>query len=133
MESFELAYKDAKADLCYNGDVWTKEIYQQISSKHPKVKSVMIGRGAVKNPALFREVKGGERLKTKELIDFTRVLQERYMGLLKSEHYTFLRLKELWMLMVLNYEENKKIVKAVKKSSKLSDMDDILAMLPEIW
>lgn len=132
MESFEMAYKDAKSDLCYNGDVWTKEIYEQIFSKYPKIKSVMIGRGAVKNPAIFREIKGGERLKTKELIDFTKVLQERYLDLLKSEHYTFLRLKELWMLMILNFDSEKKYVKTIKKSNKMKDLLDALACLPEI-
>ena len=132
MESFEKAYNSTKTELCYNGDVWTKEIYDRIFAKYPNIKSVMLGRCAVKNPALFREISGGEKLKTKELIEFTNVLKERYMSLLKSEHYTFLRLKELWMLMVLNFEEEKKIVKAVKKSSKLSDFNVILAMLPEI-
>ena len=132
MKSFDKAYNGAKADLCYNGDVWTKEIFDKISEKYPNTKSVMLGRCAVKNPALFREIKGGERLKTKELIDFTNILKERYMELLKSEHNTFLRLKELWMLMVLNYQDEKKNVKAIKKSNKLSNLNCALAELPEI-
>ena len=132
MTSFEKAYNSTKTDLCYNGDVWTKEIYDGLFTKYPNIKSVMLGRCAVKNPALFREIKGGEKLKTKELIEFTKVLQEKYMELLKSEHYTFLRLKELWMLMVLNFEEEKKIVKGIKKSNKLSDLNATIAMLPEI-
>ena len=92
----------------------------------------MLGRGAVKNPALFREIKGGKKLTTKDLVDFSEVLKEKYMCLLKSEHYTFLRLKELWMLMILNYEADKKFVKAIKKSNKMQDLFDALACLPEI-
>ena len=54
------------------------------------------------------------------------------MSLLKSEHYTFLRLKELWMLMILNFDSEKKFVKAIKKSNKMKDLFDALACLPEI-
>ena len=132
MESFDKAYLVSKTDLCYNGDVWTKERYQQILHKYPNIKSVMLGRCAVKNPALFKEIKGGEKLKTKDLVEFSKVLQERYMSLLKSEHYTFLRLKELWMLMILNFDSEKKFVKAIKKSNKMKDLFDALACLPEI-
>ena len=132
MESFDKAYNTSKTDLCYNGDVWTKERFCEIIAKYPNIKSVMLGRCTVKNPALFREIKGGEKLKTKELVDFSRVLQERYMELLKSEHYTFLRLKELWMLMILNFEDEKKIVKAIRKSKKLEELTSALALLPEI-
>lgn len=132
MESFDKAYNTSKPDLCYNGDVWTKDRFDEIVAKYPNIKSVMLGRCAVKNPALFREINGGEKFKTKELVDFTKVLQERYMELLKSEHYTFLRLKELWMLMILNYEDETKIVKAIKKSKKLEELNGALAFLPEI-
>lgn len=131
-ESFDKAYLASKADLCYNGDVWTKADFDKITEKYPKITGVMLGRGAVKNPALFREISSGEKLKTKELVDFSEVLKEKYMILLKSEHYTFLRLKELWMLMMLNFEQEKKFVKTIKKLNKLSDLTDVLKQLPEM-
>ena len=112
--------------------LFLSDIITEFRTKYPNIKSVMFGRCAVKNPALFREIRGGEKLKTKELVDFTKVLQERYMELLKSEHYTFLRLKELWMLMILNYEDETKIVKAIRKSKKLEELNGALALLPEI-
>ncbi len=130
-ETFEMAYHNTKLDLCYNGDVWGKEDYLKITEKFSGIKSVMCGRGAVKNPALFREINGGKRLETSELINFSKVLEERYLTLLKSEHYTFLRLKELWMLMVLNYPDEK-AVKAIKKSKKMCDLNCAIGSLPNI-
>ena len=92
----------------------------------------MIGRGAIKNPAIFREIKGGERLKTAELIGFSKILEERYLNLLGSEIYTLHKLKEIWMYVMMNFPEEKKILKAVKKSNRLSDLNLAINCLPEL-
>jgi tRNA-dihydrouridine synthase len=90
----------------------------------------MIGRGAVRNPAIFREIKGGEPLKTEELIRFSKLLEERYFALLDSDRYTLHRLKEIWIYAMDNYKEEKKILKAVKKSSMLSELNSAIEALP---
>ena len=92
----------------------------------------MIGRGAIKNPAIFREIKGGEKLKTSELIAFSNLLEKRYMELLKSDTYTLHRLKEIWIYIMLNFPEEKKILKAVKKSNCLYDLNSAINSLPEL-
>lgn len=126
MQSFDKAYKGSKIRLCYNGNIYTKEDYKKIETDYNSVNSVMIGRGAIKNPAIFREIKGGEILKTSELIEFSNVLEEKYLKLLNSEIYTLHRLKEIWIYMMQNFEEEKKILKAVKKSNKLSDLNSAI-------
>ena len=96
------------------------------------LEGVMFGRGAVMNPAIFREVKGGRTLETRELVEFTDLLAERYLKVLGSEVYTLHKLKEIWMYMMWNYPEEKKILKAVKKSNRLPDLLEAIKGLPEI-
>lgn len=132
METFDYAYSNSKHKLCYNGDVLTVEDYEKIRDKYPKINSIMIGRGAIKNPALFREIGGGVGLKTEELIRFSKILEERYFKLLGCEHYTLHRLKEIWLYMMQNFPEEKKATKAVKKSNNLADINDAIKYLPEL-
>ena len=132
MESFEKAYHKFQGKLCYNGNIYTVDDYNNIADKYPHLNSVMIGRGAVRNPAIFREIKGGKKLQTQELINFSNLLEKRYFELLQSDRYTLHRLKEIWLYAVTSYPDETKIVKAIKKSAKLSELNSAINALPEI-
>ncbi len=132
MQTFEKAYTNSKNPLIYNGDIFSPEQYKKIADEYEKLDGIMLGRGAIKNPAIFREIRGGERLKTSELIEFTKLLEERYLKVLGSEIYTLHKLKEIWLYIMWNFPEEKKILKAVKKSNKLSELNVAINYLPEI-
>ncbi len=132
ISAFEVAYSMDKLKLCYNGDIFSAYDYERIINKYPKLSGVMLGRGAIKNPAIFREIKGGARLKTAELVAFSNELERRYLVVLGSEVYTLHKLKEIWMHSIRNYPMEKKIFKAIKKSNKLSDLNNAINCLPEL-
>lgn len=132
MSTFDAAYDGSKNKLCYNGNVYSVADYNNLSQKYPDLNSVMIGRGAVKNPAIFREIRGGAKLRTEELIHFSGLLQERYLHLLGSDRYTLHRLKEIWLYIAQNYPNEPKITKAIKKSERLSDLERAINMLPKL-
>ena len=132
LETFDKAYNNTSLKLCYNGDIKNAEDYNKITRKYDKLNSVMIGRGAVKNPAIFREIRGGKRLETKELIAFSKALEEEYLKLLGSYTYTFHRLKEIWMMMILNFPNEQKIFKAIKKSGRMDEINSAICCLPEL-
>ncbi len=132
MEAFKKAYDSSEVPVCYNGNVFSSKDFDKIKGEFPKLHSVMLGRGAVANPAIFREIKGGERLKTAELVDFTANLQKRYLGVLGSEIYTLHKLKEIWMYMMWNFPDEKKLFKAIKKASNLVDLNNAIMQLPEL-
>lgn len=129
MESFDFAYKTCKHKLCYNGDVVTVEDFEKIRERYPDLNSVMIGRGGIKNPAIFREINGGEKIKIKELVEFSRILEERYLDVLGCEHYTVHRLKEIWLYIMKNFPDDKKGTKAIKKANSLADINDAIKKL----
>lgn len=129
---FERAYEVSSNKICYNGDILSVEDYNAICGEFPNLDGVMIGRGAIANPAIFREIKGGRRLTTAELIEFSERLIEKYLVVLGSETYTLQKLKEIWMYVMWNFPEEKKLLKAVKKANGLSDFRAAIKCLPNL-
>ncbi len=121
-DAFFKAYEVSKNPLCYNGNIFSKKDFDYIVERFPDLDSVMIGRGAVNNPALFREIAGGEKLKTEELIIFTEELIESYKEVLRSDVFTMHKIKELWTYMIQNFPEDKRKAKAIKKANSLLDI-----------
>ncbi|MBR5155715.1 MAG: tRNA-dihydrouridine synthase family protein [Clostridia bacterium] len=132
MAAFEEALCCAKMPVCYNGNIFSVKDFEGIRERFGGLDSVMIGRGAISNPAIFREIKGGEKLKTRELVDFTKALKEKYLDLLGSEIYTLHKLKEIWIYNMWNYPDEKKLLKAIKKSNRLADLICAIECLPEL-
>lgn len=129
---FEKAYKMSKNKLCYNGNIFTAEDYKNIITRFPDIDGVMLGRGAIKNPALFREINGGAKITTAELIEFSKKLAESYNKVLQSEVFTLHKLKEIWVYILWNYPEEKKTAKAIKKSRTIQEFMSSLSLLPKL-
>lgn len=132
-KSFDLAYKsfDVKK-LCYNGNISSCINFFEIKEKYPDINSVMIGRGAVKNPAIFREINGGKPASTAELVRFSNELEKRYIKLYQTEMNALWKLKEIWLYQIENYPSEKKIAKIIKKTSRLGEFNNAINCLPEI-
>lgn len=132
LESFLIAYEVFGEKTCYNGNIYSVSDFNRIKEKFPETGSVMVGRGCITNPAIFREIKGGKKLSTDELIKFSNLLETRYLELFKSEVNTLRKLKEVWMYSIENYPEEKKIAKAIKKSTKLTEFNNAINELPAL-
>jgi tRNA-dihydrouridine synthase len=91
----------------------------------------MIGRGGVRNPALFREIKGGSKITAREVTEFSHLLIENYRKALGSNTFTLHKLKEIWVHMITLFPEDKKISKAIKKAKSLDDFTSAIACLPK--
>lgn len=128
--AFSYAYDNAKAPLCYNGNIFTACDYCSVCDNYPQLDSIMIGRGAVTNPAIFREIRGGDPLTAKELIAFTEALKENYSGILDSDVFTLHKLKEIWLYIMQNFPDEKRILKTIRKTNKLSEFMNAIYSLP---
>lgn len=126
MVSFKKAYDDSVHNVGFNGNVFAKEDYEKVVKEYPDLDSIMIGRGAIANPAIFREIKGGAKLENKELAEFTLLLADRYMQVLKSEVFTLRKLKEIWVYILWNFPNEKKFAKAIMKTNSLEDFKQII-------
>ncbi len=132
MSAFTNCLSISRNPVSYNGNIFSDEDYNSLCKRYNNLSGVMIGRGAVKNPAIFREIKGGKKLSRKELIEFSKLLEMRYLKLLGCEHYTLHKLKEIWIYMVSNFPYETKIAKEIKKSNSLRDLNNAINKLPEL-
>ncbi len=122
----------SKNPLCYNGNIFSVADYQHIEKEFGGIESVMLGRGAISNPALFREIRGGARLTTEELVAFSELLIKNYYAVLQSEVYTLQKLKEIWVYMLWNFPQETKTAKAIKKSTNLEEFKAAIRRLPAL-
>ena len=107
--------------VVYNGNIAAPEDLEKVSLAAPQIESVMIGRAAVSNPALFRWFKTGEQLRLEELKAFHDELVETWMEDGLSPAFTVERAKTLWAYMQELFPEAKREVKAVLKARNMPD------------
>ncbi len=132
LDAFKEAYSLSKNPLCYNGNVFSKEDYNKIASLFPYLDSIMLGRGAVANPAIFREIHGGKPITTTQMLEFTEILKDRYNAILSSDKFTMHKLKEIWLLMMWNFPKEEKILKIVRRTESLSELMRAIHFLPQL-
>lgn len=132
IDAFAAAYTETKHKICYNGNIDSCADFARITSRFPDLSGVMIGRGAVKNPAIFREIRGGPALSTEELYHFTMVLTEGYQNAGLAENQVLMKLKEVWVYAMDLYPEEKKIGKKMKKAGKVAELLTAIRSLPPL-
>ena len=81
----------------------------------------MIGRGAVANPALFRELTGGGKLRAEELQAFLDGLAEVWLTGGLSLPFTLERMKTLWIYMKDLFPEEERKTRAILKSKSFGE------------
>ncbi len=132
IEAFSAAYTETKNSMCYNGDIRSFADFSRMTDRFPRLDSIMIGRGAVRNPAVFREIRGGAPLKTEELLAFSDLLFREYRKAGLGENQAVQKLKEIWTYAMENFPEEKKIGKAIKKTTTAEALFSAIRALPEI-
>lgn len=128
IESFKRAFAVCRSNVSYNGDIFTPAKLDALKNSVPELCSVMIGRGAAANPALFRHLNGGTQLTVDELRIFHDTLADAFVSAV-GEHFALARLKELWYYMIYLFTDCTKVHKQLNKSVTLSDYRSAVEML----
>ena len=121
IETFARAAVGCSFPVYYNGNIFSPADHSSITAKAPFIDGVMIGRGAVANPALFRIISGGSGLTAAELKNFHDTLLEAYLSQGLFADFAVSRMKELWYYMIYCFPDSTKQYKALNKSRKLDD------------
>ena len=127
--AFAGAFARSHAPVVYNGNVVSPTAAREILETVPGLTRLMLGRGAAANPALFRQLRGGEELSARELREFLRKLEDALLQSGLGEHYTLGRLKELWYYLIHLFPDSSREYKALNRSRSLSDYRDAAAAL----
>ena len=125
---FEWGLKNSKNPVCYNGNIFTKELFDEFHEKYPDASSVMIGRGALKDPFLAEKIKGINNGGYDRLIEFHDIILTGYKKILSGDKAILFKMKELWgyMIDVFGLEEKEKYAKKIKKVQKLSEYEVLI-------
>lgn len=110
--------KNCIHQVCYNGDIFTKENYEQFVKCFPEVKSIMVGRGVVANPGLIREIKTGQKISKEELREYHDKLYAAYKEALENEKDVLFKMKEVWFYLSNMFEDAEKQIKKIRKANK---------------
>lgn len=118
LEVFAEALEQCVHPVCYNGDIFTKEDYETLHRRFSAVKRIMLGRGAVANPGLLREIQTNQPITAEELKEYHDRLYAGYREALNSEKDALFKMKEVWFYLGKMFPEAEKALKKVKKANK---------------
>ncbi len=110
-----------KAPVCYNGNVDSAENFIRINDEITKRLPdedirYMLGRGLIADPALVREINGGDRLKADELRTYLDKLYIEYEKFIPEERNVIFKMLEHWAFVHIHFRDCDKYLKAIRKS-----------------
>jgi len=129
MEMFRPAVQHSAAPLCYNGDLLTLERFQAFAARFPRTPAVMLGRGLVADPALFRRCQGGDPADRETLRKFHNELFEAYCSSLGSRRSAMSRMKEFWFYHSSLFQEGDSLIKRLRKTTDAGEYQALTARI----
>ena len=114
-ESFALALSESRNPVCFNGDLRTPAEIRAFSRRFPAADAVMIGRGAVADPALFRKLRGGPPASREELQAFTTALYREYQTFYGQPGHAAQRMREIWFYLIHLFDDNQRLQKQMRR------------------
>lgn len=116
LESYRCALQ---CPLGYNGDILTVEDIKRESTQG--FSQLMVGRGLIANPALFRKARGGAAISRKEFDDYTQAIFDSYCDAFGNVKNALMRMKEYWFFWHNLFNGAEKAVKSIYKAKSLED------------
>ena len=113
---FQWALDHSGLPLCYNGDLVGAQAVREAEAAWPAASALMVGRGIVADPSLFRRARGGPPLGREELRAYLDDLYESYAGAFQSRRNAMIRMKELWYYLMGLFEDDGKGAKGIRKA-----------------
>ena len=114
-EAFAKALPECRMPVCYNGDLTTVEQLRALEAEFPAVQSLMVGRGIIADPALFRQVLGGPAATKEELRGYLDDLYQDYTALFGSAGCAISRMKGHWFYLIHRFEGSERLEKQLRK------------------
>lgn len=133
LKAFAMALEKTRIPVCYNGDLFSKELCKEFFKRFPQVERIMLGRGLLKNPALVQEIRGEGKLDREKFLAFHDALCREYEKVMSGDQNVLFKMKELWFYMGSLFEENKKAMKRIKKAQRLPEYQAAVREMSHLW
>lgn len=122
-EYYGYALEHSRCPVCYNGDLNTPEDVAELCREFPQTNAVMIGRGLVRDPALVRQIRSGQKLTKEEIFLFHEALFDAYSSAFGSAQNAVPRMKEIWSYLIRWFADAERAEKAIRKASRKDEFD----------
>ena len=130
LDTFAQALSISKNPVCYNGDLKTVEDIQLFEEKFPTVDAVMIGRGAIADPALLRKIRGGKAVTREELQNFTQTLYHAYTEFYEGQDaQAAQRMKEVWFYLIHLFVGGERIDRKLRRNRNPREYEQLEATI----
>ena len=115
-DAFACALRESRNPVSYNGDLRTTGEVSAFAERFPGAERVMIGRGAVADPALFRKLKGGPPATREELRRFTAALFDAYTRFYDGQTgLAARRMREVWFYLIHLFDNARRLNKDMRR------------------
>ena len=140
MEAFAKAVEQIKVPICYNGEINAAEDVMRMKEQFPQIDRIMIGRGVLRYPYLFLQIRGAFEKETKvvaaEQISTIEMSQEElknnirtfhdelladYQIIMSGDRNALFKMKEIWSYLGASFEDAEKCLKKIKKANHITD------------
>ncbi len=112
--------------ICYNGNINSIADRDALLDQYPQISSIMCGRGALANPALFRELKGGNAMTKEEFILFHKDVYDTYMDTVAKEKHFLHKMQEMWTYWNQYLYLELDIMKKIRGVSSISEYTSVI-------
>lgn len=129
LEEFAQALARSRNPVCYNGDLRTVEEVRALEARFPAVEAVMIGRGAVADPALPRKLRGGSAATREELQSFMQELYREYQAFYGQVGTAAQRMREVWFYLIHLFEDADRLNKKLRRFKSPGEYEAIEAAI----
>ena len=126
MEVFGAAVQASKNPICYNGDLITNEDIGLFQEDFSQIKTVMIGRGLIRNPGMVNDYLNQQKTDFVKLKLFHDTVYEEYKEILSGDRNLLFRMKEIWIYLIDLFEENEKIMKKIRKTNTCDEYERVI-------
>ncbi len=127
LDHFAAVYRELRAPVIYNGDLFTVRDVERVRQRFPDVKGWMLGRGGVADPFLASTLKAHASgrpapvAQVDTLMAFHTALFEQYQSLLFGPAPVLGRMKELWAMLHERCEQGAALLRRVQRCSQLDE------------
>ena len=122
---YRYAMKESRHPLCYNGDLFTKEQYEDREKKFPQSDAVMLGRGILGDPLLLSKIKQNHR-PAHTWMELQYELYLAYQKEIQEERHVLSRLKEFWTYRALVHREEREMIQKIYRTNTLKEYAELL-------
>ena len=120
VEAFARVLDAFPAPVSYNGDLFCARDVRAFEKRFPEAETVMLGRGALANPAIFGELRGGMPLAREQLFRYCEWIEQGYIDEMGAGN-ALGRLKELWIYLAGAFSGIRRQEKVIRKARHIGE------------